>query len=165
MMTVSKIIIIAALLAVTSAGSAFAADLPKEGSYDITSCFSRVSNLITFSKTHSAASFEQTGVSLSNPPGGLFDYESIRCVGMTASFDGKATLNSVCEAVDKDGDKRLTHFWVGSDGKISREAVTGTGKYEDMVTSGTYQVLGPFPVIKAGTSQFCNRQAGTYKLK
>ena len=34
-----------------------------------------------------------------------------------------------------------------------------------MVTNGTIEPLGPFPVIKAGTFQDCNRQTGTYKLK
>lgn len=152
-------------VAVAFAGSTFAADLPKEGSYDITTCFTRTSNRILFSKTHTAWSYEETGVSLSNPPGGLFDNESIRCIGMGTSFEGKRTGNSACEAMNKDGDKRLTHFWYGSDGKQVREAVTGTGKYEGLVTNGTVQTLGPFPEIKAGTVQTCNRQTGTYKLK
>ena len=37
-----------ALLIVASPFSAFAAELPKEGSYDYTSCWSRVNNVITF---------------------------------------------------------------------------------------------------------------------
>ena len=49
-----------ALIGLTS-GSAFAADLPKEGSYDFTSCWSGVSNTIAFSKTHFAFSYEMTG--------------------------------------------------------------------------------------------------------
>ena len=36
----------------TFAPSAFAAELPKEGSYDYTACWSGVNNVITFSKTH-----------------------------------------------------------------------------------------------------------------
>ena len=152
-------------VAVAFAGSAFAADLPKEGSYDITTCFTRTSNRILFSKTHTAWSYEETGVSLSNPPGGLFDNESIRCVGMGTSFDGKRTGSSACEGINTDGDRRLSHFWYGSDGKMVRESVAGTGKYDGLVTSGTVQALGPFPDIKAGTVQNCNRQTGTYKMK
>lgn len=49
---------VAVLVAITSAGSAFAADLPKEGRYDFNACWSRVSNVIAFSKTHSALSYE-----------------------------------------------------------------------------------------------------------
>jgi hypothetical protein len=161
----SRVMLAAAVVAVVSSGPIFAADLPKEGGYDITSCFTRVSNLITFSKTHTASSFEQIGVALSNPPGGLFDKESIRCVGSSTSFDGNATFNNICEAIDKDGNKRLTRFHYESDTKMVRETVTGTGMYEGMVVIGTYQAIGPFPTIKSGTSHFCNRQTGTYKLK
>jgi hypothetical protein len=63
-----------------------------------------------------------------------------------------------------DGDKRLTSF-SNVDGKITRTNVAGTGKYEGMVATGTYENLGPFPTIKDGTFQNCNHQTGTYKLK
>jgi hypothetical protein len=155
----------AVLVTVMSVGPAVAADMPKEGPYDFTSCWSGVSNVIAFSKTQSALSYEMTGAVLSNPPGGMFDKQSFRCVGMNTSLDGKNTGTTVCEAIDKDGDKRLTYFSLTSDGKIIREHVAGTGKYEGMVSSGTVTPLGPIPVIKAGTFQDCNRQTGTYKLK
>jgi hypothetical protein len=32
-----------------------------------------------------------------------------------------------------------------------------------MVTTGTVELLGPFPVIKDGTFQNCNHQTGTYQ--
>ena len=154
-----------AFLVVTAVGSAFAADLPKEGSYDFTSCWSGVSNLVDFSKTHSAFSYEMTGSSRSNPPGGLGDKHTFRCVGMNRSFDGRAGGTAVCEAVDPDGDKRLTYFSFEGPNTV-REQVAGTGKYEGMVmSSSAVQLLGPFPVIKPGTFQDCNRQTGTYKFK
>jgi hypothetical protein len=84
---------------------------------------------------------------------------------MTAALGGKSTGSTVCEAIDADGDKRLSYFSLGSDGKVTREFIAGTGKYEGMVTVGTVEPLGPFPVIKAGTIQDCNHQTGTYKLK
>jgi hypothetical protein len=154
-----------ALIGLVSAGTAFAEGLPKEGSYDFTSCWSGLGNDITFSKTHTASSYELTGAIRSNPPGGMFDKETFRCVGMNTSLDGKTTLSAVCEATDAGGNKRLTNFSLGSDGKVTREFVVGTGKYEGMVTTGTVEPLGPFPVIKAGTFQDCNHQTGTYKLK
>ena len=153
-----------ALLIVASPFSAFAAELPKEGSYDYTSCWSGVNNVITFSKTHTASSFEMTGASRSNPPGDIFDKNTFRCVGMNASLDGKITASNVCETIDVDGDKRLTSF-SNVDGKTTRTNVAGTGKYEGMVATGTVEQLGPFPVIKDGTFQGCNHQTGTYKLK
>ena len=99
-----------ALLIVASPFSAFAGELPKEGSYDYTSCWSGVSNVITFSKTHTASSYEMTGTIRSNPPDGMFDKNSFRCVGMNASLGGKFTGSTVCEAIDVDGDKRLSNF-------------------------------------------------------
>jgi len=151
--------------ALTVAGAATAQTLPKEGSYDFTSCWSGVSNLISFSKTHLAFSYEMTGTSRSNPPGGFADKNTFRCVGTNASMDGKNTGIAICEGIDPGGDKRLTYFSFMSDGKVVRETVAGTGKYEGMTTSGTVKGLGPFPVIKAGTFQDCNHQTGTYKLK
>jgi hypothetical protein len=154
-----------ALIVSLSAVSAFATELPKEGSYDYVACWSGVSNTITFSKAYTAFSFEMTGIDRSNPPGGMFDKNTFRCVGMNASLDGKNIGSTVCEAIDPDGDKRLSYFSLGSDGKVTRENMTGTGKYEGMVASGAVQPLGPFPVVKDGTFQNCNHQTGTYKLK
>jgi hypothetical protein len=155
---------IAMFLAAIGVGSAGAADLPKEGRYDFTSCWAGVSNTIDFSKTHTAFSFDMTGAIRSNPPGGMFDKESFRCVGMNYTLDAKNGGTVVCEAVAGDGAKRLTFFSL-SEGKVVREHVTGTGKYEGLTTSGTVQPLGPFPVIKPGTFQNCNHQTGSYKMK
>ena len=154
-----------ALLIVASPFSAFAGELPKEGSYDLTACNSGVYSAITFSKDHRASSYEVTGTNRSNPPGGMFDKMTFRCVGMEASFDGKITASTACEAIDVDGDKRLAYFST-ADGKVTRTNVAGTGKYEGMVvTQNSFENLGPFPAIKDGTSQSCNHQTGTYKLK
>src|SRR3954471_22003906 len=110
-----------ALLIVASPFSAFAAELPKEGSYDYTACWSGANNVITFSKAHTASSYEMTGAIRSNPPGGMFDKHTFRCVGMNGSLGEKNTGSSVCEAIDADGNKRLTYFSLGSDGKETRE--------------------------------------------
>jgi hypothetical protein len=154
-----------ALVIVTSPFSALATELPKEGSYDYTACWSGVTNTITFSKTHTASSYEMIGAIRSNPPDGMFDKNSFRCVGINASLGGKNTGSTVCEAMDVDGDKRLSNFSLASDGSLTREIVGGTGKYEGMTMTGTVHPLGPFPAIKAGTFQDCNHQTGTYKLK
>jgi hypothetical protein len=156
---------VAILAATASALPAFAADMPKEGTFDYIACWSGVSTPVTFSKTHTANSFELMGTNRTTPPGGMFDKHSFRCVGMSASFDGKNTVTTVCEAIDADGDKRLTYFLYTPDGKVVREHVAGTGKFEGMAVTGTAVPVGPFPVIKAGTFQDCNRQTGTYKLK
>lgn len=147
------------------AGMATAAPLPKEGTYEYVSCWSGVGNDIVFSKTHTANSYEMTGTIVSTVPGGLLDNSTFRCVGMNTMIDGKAGGGNICEAMDKDGDKRLTRFSIAADGKVTREAIAGTGKYDGMVTTSTVAMMGAFPTIKAGTFQGCNRQSGTYKLK
>jgi len=157
---------VALLVIVASSGAVLAADLPKEGTYDYTACWSGVSNLISFSKTQTAFSFEMTGATRSNPPGGMFDKNTFRCVGTNASIDGKTSGLTICETTDPDGDKRLAHFSTASDGTITRQEIAGTGKYEGLVLTGsTVKPLGPFPVIKAGTFQNCNHQTGSYKMK
>jgi hypothetical protein len=154
-----------ALLIVASPFSALAGELPKEGNYDFISCSSSVNSAITFSKTHTGSSYEVTGTNRSNPPGGLFDKITYRCVGMNASLDGKDTASILCEAIDVDGDKYLSRV-LTADGKTTRTIVAGTGKYEGIVTTQlAYEQLGPFPAIKEGTGQSCNHQTGTYKLK
>jgi len=147
-------------------GVAWAQTPPKEGTYDFTACWSGTNDVVQFSKTHSAFSYEMTGSIRSNLPGGLFDNHTFRCVGAQAAMGGKNSGIAVCEAIDKDGDKRLSYFSVASDGSVIREAnVQGTGKYEGMEMRGTVKPLGPFPTIKPGTFQNCNHQTGTYKLK
>src|SRR5450631_1083561 len=94
-------------MAMAIAGAAAAQTLPKEGRYDYTSCFSIASNAISFSKTHSANSYELLGTILSNPPGGLFHKSAVRCVGMNLTFAGKGAATAACEGVDADGDKFL----------------------------------------------------------
>ena len=153
-----------AVLFLAGVGGALAADLPKEGSYDVTSCSSGVSSAIAFSKTHTASSFELTGTTRSNPPGGAFDMTTFRCVGMSSSIEGRNTGMNLCEIIDKDGDKYLvrnTH----EGPKSMLETLAGTGKYEGMVRTGTAESVGQFPTIKPGTFQGCNRGTGTYKLK
>ena len=118
-----------ALLIVASPFSAFAAELPKEGNYDYTSCWSGVASVITFSKAHTGSSYELTGTVRSNPPGGMIDKNTFRCVGTYASLDGKITGSNLCEAIDVDGDKRLTRY-SNADGNETRTTVAGTGKYE-----------------------------------
>lgn len=153
-----------ALIAMLAFANPAAADLPKEGKYDFTSCWAGTSSPIAFSKTHFANNIEFTGSSRSNPAGGFGDMNSFRCVGTVHAFGGKPSGTVVCESVDRDGDKALTHYEIAG-GESRRTAIAGTGKFDGMVSSGTTQALGPFPTIKAGTFQNCNRQTGTYKMK
>jgi hypothetical protein len=70
-------------IALAFPSSAFAAKLPNQGSNDHTSCWSGVNNVITFSKTHTASSYEMQA----HPSGGMFDKNTFRCVGMNAALE------------------------------------------------------------------------------
>ena len=164
-MTRSNPVRVAALLAITAAGCAFAADLPKEGSYDTKTCFTRNIARIDFSDAHRAYSYDETGTAVSAMPGGMFDGDTVRCVGTVSISNGKRTNLSICEAVAKNGSKRLTRFQYGADGKIVREEVAGTGMYEGMVTTGTVKEVVPPKEIQPGVTTYCNQGMGTYKMK
>lgn len=151
--------------ALAAAGSATAQTLPKQGSYDFTACYSGIPNPVSLSKAYFGFSYEILGAMRSNPPGAIMDNATFHCVGLTTSLGGKNANNALCETIDRDGDKQLATILLGSDGKTVREVIAGTGKYEGMEMTGTVVPLGPFPTIKPGTSQTCNHQTGTYKLK
>jgi hypothetical protein len=150
---------------VTLACPAVPADLPKEGSYDFTSCFAGTANTMEFSQAHTANTSEIRGTSVSNPPGGLFDKVAFRCIALNYTADGKPSGTTLCEGVDKDGDKYLSQLVV-IDGSVStRKIVAGTGKYEGLTSSGKAESLGQFGKPVAGQIQGCVRQTGTYKMK
>jgi hypothetical protein len=154
-------VLIAALFSGTSV--AIAADFPPEGKYDFTACWSGVSNPIQFSKTHTAFTYDMTGSSRASQSGAMFDKTSFHCIGLSMVLDGKGSGVTVCEAVDKDGDKLLTRFDQSGTAN-TRTQISGTGKYEGAAIAGSVEPLGPFPSIKVGTFQNCNHQTGTYKL-
>lgn len=161
-----RILAIVGIGAVACAGMAAAGAqaLPKEGRFDYVACWSGTSNPISLSKTLSAMTYEHTGSTRSNLPDSPFDKLSSHCLGMGSSFDGKASGMTVCEVVDKDGDRMLNQF-VLSDGRAVRSTLAGTGKFEGITTEATVSPLGPFPTIKAGTFQSCNHQTGSYRLQ
>ncbi len=144
-------------------GSAMGADLPKQGSFDFTACWSGTSSPIALSKTHTAFSYEITGTSRSAAPGGLFDNNTFHCVGVNASFDGSVRALTVCQSVDQEGDRWLREYSTVNGKTRIREA--GTGKYDGILTVADVEPLGPFPAVKPGTFQQCNHQYGTYKMK
>lgn len=156
---------VVSIIAGGSVGLALAADLPKEGKFSYTACWSGTSSLIQFSKTHTGMSYEFLGMTRTDPAGGMFDRSTFRCVGSNAIFDKRFSSILTCEAVNPDGDKLLSYYYAGDDRKYARETVAGTGKYEGIVVDGTVTPIGPFPTIKPGTFQGCNQQTGTYKLK
>ena len=156
----------AALCLFAAAGTADAAvTLAKEGNFAVISCWSGTGSDLAFTKDMTISSYEMIGTVVSNVPNGLGDHSTFRCIGTSNMTKGKTSGGNYCETVDPDGDKRLNRFDV-QDGKVTREFVAGTGKYEGMTLTNT--VVTPFPAFKEhkpGVFQGCNRQTGTYKLK
>lgn len=155
----------ATFIAAMSSGLAFAADLPKEGTYDYKACFTRNIARIVFSDAHRAYSYNEAATAVSTVPGGLFDGDSVRCVGTVFISDGKTMNLSICESVARNGARRLTRFQYGADGKLAREEIAGTGMYEGLVTTGTVKEVVPTTEIQPGVTTFCNQLTGTYKMK
>jgi hypothetical protein len=146
-------------------GAVAAADLPKEGKYDVMSCWSGPGNFIDFSTTPRAVSYELTGTNRSDPPGGFLDMVTFRCVGFTSTSDGKLWSGmNMCENIDKDGDKLLARNIIEGP-KNTLEGLAGTGKYEGIVWTGVGESLGAFRSLKPGTLQGCGHNTGTYKMK
>ena len=156
--------VLSGAVAFAMAGATFAADMPKEGTYDFTSCWGGTAKTIALSKKHAGFTYELSGETLSNPPGSMFDHSSFHCIGMGTVLAGKLKQTTICEAVDPEGNKSVTLYLV--DGKhTTRTLLEGTGPYKDMVSTGTAEALGKTGHIKPGTFQACNRQTGTYKMK
>jgi YD repeat-containing protein len=157
--------ILAASIGAAAAGEGQAADLPKEGMYDYMVCHTRAVSRIDYSANQFAYSYDKGGTALAKTPGSLFDDEAVHCVEFTLSLDGKRPGRSVCEGTAKDGDRRLTRFLYDAEGKLQREQVSGTGKYEGMTTTGSVRQVGATEKIDWNTAKYCNHATGTYKLK
>ena len=93
----------AAMASLVFVTSALAADLPKEGQYAFTACFSGVSKLISFSKGFRGYSYELLGTNRADKTGGIMDHTSFRCVGANTLLGGKRTIDVLCEIKDSDG--------------------------------------------------------------
>jgi hypothetical protein len=159
-------IVVATGFTLPAFGQTAAAELPKEGKYDFSDC-SVATGLygIEFSKTNGASSYEFVGTNRSNPPGGMFDMTSFRCVGLNTTIDAKQSATGVCEVIDKDGDKLLTRWDIDVQGQLNELAIVGTGKYEGIVSRSTTAELTQAPLAKPGSLQICLHETGTYKLK
>lgn len=154
------------VLGLLAAGSALAAvNLPREGNYEVLACWTGSGNDIAASKDYSATSYEMVGTLVSVAPGGLGDQSTFRCVGMNTVVKGKGGGSNMCEVMDADGDKRMSAFQILPDGKVLREFLVGTGKYEGMAMTTTVAMMPPLKEAKPGVFQGCNRQSGAYKLR
>jgi hypothetical protein len=161
----NKCIYLAAIASLGLTVPALAVTLPKEGNFDVIACWSGTTNSINPTKDVVAGSYEMLGTVVSMIPGGLGDQNSFRCVGTDTIINGRRGGGNICETTDADGDKRISTFQILPDGKVTRDLIGGTGKYEGMTQTATVTLMPPLKDAKPGTFQGCNRQSGTYKLK
>ena len=73
------------LIAATSLASA--GEVPKEGTYDYTSCWSGTTSTMQLPGGAMAATNEVTGMNHAKIPGTMFDNSSFRCIGFTVTKD------------------------------------------------------------------------------
>ncbi len=125
MKTTKRAAMSAVMFAVLGFGAAGAADLPKEGNYDLTSCAAGTFNRLEFSKGYVASTFEHTGTNRSNLPGGFGDGNTFHCLGVQSNIEGKITATTFCESMDKDGDKIFARS-TSEDRKGTQETLAGT---------------------------------------
>jgi len=151
-----------ALCGVSTIG--FGQSLAKEGNYDYMSCFSgEERGSISTDASHRAVLQDYTGSNRAAVPGTYLDGSSFHCIALVNSLGPRTARTSVCEAVDKDGDRTFTRF-TGDGVTAENVFIGGTGKYVGMERAGKAEYI-QFPVIQPGTFQTCVRQTGTYKLK
>ncbi|MGE5616584.1 MAG: hypothetical protein ACM3X5_06685 [Bacillota bacterium] len=149
------------------AGIGLAADPPKQGTYDFTTCWTRNVTLIEYAPGKVAWSYDEKGTAVTSPRGGPFDGDEIRCVGARVSIDGKPSGDSGCIATSADGSKRFTRLTYDAAGKLQPQTVGGTGRYDGLAMTGTIETTKPPPPPQAGTRtvEYCNRNVGTYTMK
>jgi hypothetical protein len=136
----------------------------KEGTYDYMSCFSGEERAsISTDSSHRAVLQDYTGSNRAAVPGAYLDGSSFHCIALINSLGPKTARTSICEAVDRDGDRTFTRF-TGDGVTAENVFIGGTGKYVGMERTGKAEYI-LFPVIQPGTFQTCVRQTGTYKLK
>jgi hypothetical protein len=132
---------------IAAIGPLSAAELPKEGKYDFSDCGVATGLYgIEFSRTNVASSYKYVGTNRSNPPGGMFDMTSFKCVALNTTINAKQSATGVCEVLDKDGDKLLTRYDTDAQGETERVGDSGTGKYEGVISCDSGPASSPIRI-------------------
>ena len=125
---------------ITSGGPAFAADpLPKTGAAKLaayTVCRSAV--IVDMGSVGSNSSAECIGVVKTQDGSKLLDNLAIRCLEDAKARPEGYAFTGTCIQTDGDGDKIFMTYQGPEGGPV--EWIGGTGKYKDIVGSGTWSV-------------------------
>jgi hypothetical protein len=146
------------------------AQMPEDGPFDFTICFTGSSTTIKFDDQHVAFAWvDEKGFSHSNPPGGAFDMMWFRCVGSGGVFEGTRPIDDYCEFADQDGDRMfVVHRNVTDLATKTRESkvdiFAGTGKFAGIKGAGESQRPLLFPDEDPDLYARCVRMNGDYKI-
>ena len=134
-----------------------------KGNYEGMLCVAGPLPAVVQSDTEMSGSFDLIGPMVTKP-GMLYHAANIHCLGAWSLIGGNYHENGHCQVVDAAGDKIFGKFSrVNADGRW--EALSGTGKYAGIVSSGPYTPVAQFPQPVPGTLQHCNKITGTWKLR
>jgi hypothetical protein len=149
--------------------TAMAADLPKEGTFEVTySAFSTVKES-TLGEGQLVVAYDQNGLTAGN---GILDHMTWHCIELVGIASGMVQWQSRCVGTDPAGDQIASEGL--SDGKYAIDAksyrgkgrfTTGTGKYSGI--HGDWTFVGHSPEFRAeaeGTGVEFGPLQGRYKL-
>ena len=161
------ILVFAALGVALLAGTAPAADLPKEGTFTTTYSSAGTVKITPLGKQRLFAAFDENGLTVGD---GLLDHMAWHCWGI---LDGASTIvqyRYYCVSTDPAGDQIASD--VVSDGKIdlskpfnaTASFVAGTGKYAGI--SGGWSFVGHSSEFKTPEGTYVQHGPikGSYKL-
>jgi hypothetical protein len=148
---------------------AIAADLPKEGTHDVTLSGAGTFKATPVGKERILIAWEENDVSVGR---GILDHTTWHCFGLQNIASGLSQYTGYCVITDPAGDQIVVD--IASDGKYAADAksyngtatfTTGTGKYAGISGGYTIVIQGPeFRTAADGTYVIYGPVKGSYKL-
>jgi hypothetical protein len=146
-----------------------AADLPKEGNFNVDFIASGTFKATAIGKERALSTYEMNGLWLGK---GFGDHLTWHDFGLSDTTNGMQQFRGYSAGTDPNGDQIVADY--ASDGKFPADAksysgkftfTTGTGKYAGISGGGTFTCHSPdFRTAAEGTyAQYCT-DSGSYKL-
>jgi len=152
-----------ACIALSIAACASAADLPKQGSFSVTSAIvGTAPAAFEIADGKWAAIFDARIVRFNDAGSGFMDHSSGHCIGL----DAAGALTGSCVYTDRDGDKIFESFSrsAGASPKGSGTFTGGTGKYKGITGTVEFQELPPLAETSPRERNLISKGKGTYRI-
>jgi len=143
------------------AGSAMAADLPKEGTVDTSLCFGGPMHLIAAAPGERLGSYVVKGGTSAGSP--AFDSMAVECTGIFEARAGATQSKGYCVFRDVSGDTIHGTDAITPEGYVF-EYLGGTGKFKGISGSGRIERVGTL-ASEGDRMRGCRKMVGTYKFK